>query len=207
MMVVKEKNYTGIVPGQQTGKAIDAVSSIELANDSEAAMVYNRAKARLINVNDWHLVAGGLSATFQLVDKNGKEVNRPAEKGDYFKIDIPGPGTKSGEGYDWVQIEELESTSKGEIDSFGLRVRPTENPQNENHDVAHFYSPESTSTFTITREKNKVTAAIYDRNTKPNKDAHNTIDKVRDALVGAAGIFSFSKIQWKHLAEGLLKND
>lgn len=206
-LVMKEKNYTGIVPGQETGKAIDAESSIELADTNEATKVYNRAKARLINVNEWHMVASGLSAKFQLVDKTGLEVNRPAEKGDYFKIDIPGPGTKSGEGYDWVQIEALESTKNGEVESFGLRVRPTENPQNSNHDVAHFYSPESTSSFTITRENNKVTAAIYDRNTKPNKEAHNAIDKVRDALVGAAGIFGFSKVQWQHLAEGLLKNN
>jgi hypothetical protein len=26
-------------------------------------------------------------------------------------------------------------------------------------------------------------------------------------LVGAAGIFGFSKVQWQHLAEGLLKKD
>ncbi len=200
-----EKNYTGIVPDQHTGKAINAESSLELNTVEEAKSFFSTVKSRLQHVNGWHELAGNLSSTFQLVDKNGVEVNRAAQKGDYFKIDIPGPGTGSGEGYDWVQIEELESTATGDVDSFGLRVRPANDPKKNKEDIAHFYSAESTSSFTVTREGTKVTAAIYDRNTKPNKETETFIDKVRDAVVGAVGILSFSKIQWKALAEGLIK--
>jgi hypothetical protein len=200
-----EKNYTGIVPDQHTGKAINAESCLELNTVEEAKSFFSTVKSRLQHVNGWHKLAGSLSATFQLVDKNGVEVNRAAQKGDYFKMDIPGPGTESGEGYDWVQIEELESTATGDVDSFGLRVRPANDPKKNKEDVAHFYSPESTSSFTVTGEKTKVTAAIYDRNTKPNKETETFIDKVRDAVVGAVGLLSFSKIQWKALADGLIK--
>ncbi|MFN2439557.1 MAG: hypothetical protein ABR503_10190, partial [Chitinophagaceae bacterium] len=195
-----------IIPQQQTGKSIDTETSAELNNAEEAKAFFDIVKTRLQNVNNWHETAGNLSADFQLVDKAGKEVQRTPEKGDYFKIKIPGPGTDSGEGYDWVQIEEVESTSSTEVDSYGLRVRPAQNPQNTKEDIAHFYSNESTSSFTVTREKNKVTVAIYDRNTKANKDADSVGDKIRDAVVGTAGILSFSKIQWKALAEGLIKN-
>jgi hypothetical protein len=104
-----------------------------------------------------------------------------------------------------VQIEELESTATGDVDSFDLRVRPANDPKKNKEDVAHFYSPESTSSFTVTGEKTKVTAAIYDRNTKPNKETETFIDKVRDVVVGAVGLLSFSKIQWKALADGLIK--
>lgn len=204
---MKEKNYTGVVPEQHTGQAIDAESSVELKDESAAKAFFNLVKDRLLNVNNWHELAGTLTAEFQLVDKDGTEVNRAAQKGDYFKIDIPGPGTKSGEGYDWVQIEEIETVSTAAVDSIGLRVRPAKDPQNNDPDVAHFYSPESTSSFTVTREKNKITAAIYDRNTKTNKDASSVTDKIRDAVVGTAGILSFSKIQWKALTEGLVKTD
>ncbi|HVE60896.1 MAG TPA: hypothetical protein VNA26_03705, partial [Chitinophagaceae bacterium] len=147
-----EKNYTGIIPQQQTGKSIDTETSAELNNAEEAKAFFDIVKTRLQDVNNWHETAGNLSADFLLVDKAGKEVQRTPEKGDYFKIKIPGPGTDSGEGYDWVQIEEVESTSSPEVDSYGLRVRPAQNPQNTKEDIAHFYSNESTSSFTVTRE-------------------------------------------------------
>ncbi len=152
-------------------------------------------------------MAGALSATFQLVNSEGSEVQRKAQKGDYFKIDIPGPGSESGEGFDWVQIEEVESTSSPDGERFGFRVRPTDNPQNRKDDVAHFYSEMSTSSFVIERKNNKVTASVHDRNTKPNTDADTAIDKIRDAVVGAAGVATFSKIQWKKLTDGLVSRE
>jgi hypothetical protein len=202
-----EKNYTGIVPEQESGKAIDAESSVELNDVGEAKAFFNVVKNRLLDTNNWHKLAGNLSAKFQLVDETGKEISTNAQKGDYFKIDIPGPGTKSGDGYDWVQIEEIENVSTDDVESFGMRVRPAQNPQDTKKDISHFYSPESTSSFTVTREKNKVTAAIYDRNTKTNKETESLTDKVRDAVVGVAGMLTFSKIQWKALTDGLVQKE
>lgn len=201
-----EKNIKpDIIPPQQTGKAIDAESTIELTGEMDARSFFAEVKNRLQNVNQWKDYAGNLSATFQLVNDEGSEIQRPAQKGDYFKIDIPGPGSTSGEGYDWVQIEEVESKSSPDGESFGFRVRPTDNPQNNKQDVAHFYSKESTSSFVVERNGTRITASVHDRNTKPNTDADSTADKIRDAVVGAAGALSFSKIQWQNLTDGLLK--
>jgi hypothetical protein len=212
-----EKNLTGIVPEQESGKAIDAESSIELSSIEEAKAFFIVVITRLQDVNNWHKLAGNLSAKFQLVDGMGKEIERNVQKGDYLKIDIPGPGPKSGDGYDWVRIEEIENVSTGDTESFGLRVRPAKNPQDTDNkggayqddqkDISHFYSPASTSSFTVTREKNKITAAIYDRNTVPNKQTESLTDKVRDALVGVTGMLSFSKIQWKALTDGLVHKE
>jgi hypothetical protein len=201
---MKEKKESDIVPEQQSGKAIDAESAIELSAPEDASSFFQKVKDRLQDVNRWKDFAGTLSATFQLVDSSGVEVQRKAQKGDYFKIDIPGPGTKSGEGYDWVQIEDVENTSSPDTERFAFRVRPTDNPQNRNEDVAHFYSQDSTSSFVVERNRNKITASVHDRNTKPNTKADAAVDKVRDAVVGAAGIVSFSKIQWKKLTDGLV---
>ena len=204
---MEEKNYTGIVPEQYVGKAIDAESSIELNDIEETKTFFYLVKKRLQDVNNWNELAGNLSANFELVNKAGEKIHRNIQEGDYFKIDIPGPGTESGEGYDWVRIEEIENFSTPDIESFALRVRPAPNPQNPNNKeaISHFYSPESTSSFTVTREKNKITAAIYDRNTKTNKETESLTDKVRDAVIGTAGRLGFSKIQWKALADGLVK--
>jgi hypothetical protein len=201
------KMKRNIIPDQQTGKAVDAKSTIELKGPEEAKAFFSVVKDRLENVNQWKDIAGTLSATFQLVDANGTEVQRKAQKGDYFKIDIPGPGSSSGHGYDWVQIEEVETTTSQDAESFGFRVRPADNPRNQKDDVAHFYSPESTSSFLVMRNGNMITASVHDRNTKPNTTADSTMDKIRDAVVGSAGVLSFSEIQWEKLTDGLLKKD
>ena len=201
-----EKNHTGIIPENRTGEAIDSESAIELSDNEEAKAFFDIVKQRLLDVNSWHKIAGVLTANFQLADKEGKEVDRSIQKGDYFKINIPGPGSIAGEGYDWVKVEDLNTVSEAETESLGIRVRPASNPQNDSKEIAHFYSEDSTSNFTVTREGNKITAGIYDRNIKPNKDA-NSVDKSRDALVGLGAIAGFSKFQWNKLAKGLLEKE
>jgi hypothetical protein len=194
-----------IVPEQQSGKAIDAHTSIELENDQAAKRFFAIVQGRLADVNQWHTIAENISAEFKLMDKSGNILNRVPEKGDYFRIDIPGPGSKAGEGYDWVQIEQVLNTHKTSEEAYGFRVRPAVNPLNETGDTAHFYAPQSTSTFLVTRSGSEIKAEIFDRNTKPNDETDTTADMIRSAVVGIAGLFGFSKIQWKGLAEGLLK--
>jgi len=201
-----DKQEKRIVPKQRTGKAIDANGTIELNSHDESKAFFALVKERLENVNGWSRITEGLSATFQVVDKDGREVDRPVKKGDFLKIDVPGPGSKTGDGYDWVMVEDVEHTTKDDVESFGFRVRPTENPHNSKSDIAHFYSQESTSSFMVHRDGCVVHATVKDRNTKPNADAESTVDKIRDAVVGAAGVVSFSKIQWQGLVDGLLEN-
>jgi hypothetical protein len=204
---MEEKNKTGVIPGQHTGTVIDTVESIELPDAEAAKTFFATVKSRLLNVNDWEKIAGTGSAAFQLVNAKGEEVRRPVQQGDFFKIDIPGPGPVAGDGYDWVQVEEVRDVSEGDTESVGIRVRPAPSPLNEKQDVAHFYSPESTSSFTVTREGARITTGIYDRNTKPNQTAETLVDKVRDVAVGTGAITAFSKIQWTNLAKGLLKQE
>ncbi len=199
-----EKNYTRVVPENKTGAVINSEDSIELANAEEAKAFFGIVKQRLLDVNSWHKIAGILTAKFQLADKDGNEVNRRVAKGDYFKINIPGPGSIAGEGYDWVHVEDMNIVSEAEMESLGIRVRPSSNPKTNSKEIAHFYSQDSTSAFTVTREGNKITAGIYDRNIKPNKDAKS---KTRDILVGLGAIAGFSKFQWNKLTKGLLEKE
>ncbi|MCW3114851.1 MAG: hypothetical protein JWR18_3247 [Segetibacter sp.] len=201
---MEEKNYTGLIPGNETGVIIDSAASEEFRDVQEAKAFYETVKNRLLAVNDWDQLAGVASAAFQLVDKNGQEVNRSVQVGDYFKIDIPGPGSGAGQGYDWVQVEDLKEVSQQDVESVGLRVRPSTNPLTPDDSIAHFYSADSTSTFIVTRENNKITATIYDRNTKPNTETGTVVDKIRDVAAGVGAILGGSKMQWKGLATGLV---
>jgi len=151
-------------------------------------------------VHNWGKIAGALSSDFRLTDASGKEADRLAQKGDYFRIDIPGPGSKAGEGYDWASVEEINEVNEVYIDSIAIRVRPGPNPQTANPNVAHFYSNKSTSTFVVTREGTRVTASIYDRNIEANDETEEPLDKVRNTVVGIGGKHGFSRLQWEALA-------
>ena len=104
---MSEKHDEAIIPEQQSGIETNTEASIELGSEEETKSFYEKVKQRLLNVNRWQHWAGKLTAEFKLTDKDGTEVDRLAEKDDHFKIDIPGPGPATGDGYDWVQVELL----------------------------------------------------------------------------------------------------
>lgn len=201
----KENQPPSIVPEQRTGADIDVKGSVILPHETAAREFFRIAMDRLQSVSEWARISGDLTAEFELTDSNGNTVNGKISKGDLLRIDIPGPSNQTGSGYDWVKVEETEFVSNPNTDRYSFRVRPAQNPQSPDKDIAHFYSDESTSTFTVVREKNVVSAAVYDRNTKPNTEDTSTIGKVRDTVVGAAGVAAFSKIQWQNLVDGILR--
>jgi NAD(P)-dependent dehydrogenase (short-subunit alcohol dehydrogenase family) len=204
---MQDKNYTGIIPADGPGLSLKAESSIELKTEEAAISFFQIVRLRLLNVNNWKKIAGKLSADFQLANEKGDPVEGEAQKNFYLRIDIPGPETGRGRDYDWVQIEEIKNISEPGIESTAIRVRPAQSPLNSKSDVAHFYSEKATSNFTVTREGKKITAAIYDRNLKPNTKADEAGAAVRNIAVGLTGMLIFSKLQWKSLAEGLLKHE
>ncbi|SEI74395.1 hypothetical protein SAMN04487995_1984 [Dyadobacter koreensis] len=204
---MEEKDYTGTVPEKFDGGNINAERVAELHNIAAAKALFIAARKRLLDVNNWKEISKQPIAEFSLTDSNGNEVSGPVQEGMYFRIDIPGPGTKTGNGFDWVLVEKISEYQLEDIESIGIRVRPASNPKNMDQEIAHFYSPQTTSTFTITRENTKVTAAVYDRNTKANTDDLGFLDKLRNMLTGAVGILAFSKIQWESLTDGLIKDN
>jgi len=203
--MMEDKNYTGAVPGQHRGDAVTADGSRTFDDLTAAKAFFFQAEAKLLDVNEWHSQGGEALARFMLTDRDGSTVEGTARQGLLIKIDIPGPGSESGGGYDWVEIEEIKRTDSGEVQSTALRVRPIAAPGSANEEPAHFYDDESTSTFTVTREGPTVTVAVYDRNINPNTEADSLIDKVRNAITGLVGEKVFSKIQWQSLVNGLLK--
>ena len=189
-----------LVPPQRSGKAIEAEASATLSTEKTAVVFYELVKNRLQHVNSWSVIAGKLSAEFQLVNNEGLEVYRKVQEGDYLRIDIMGPGGTSGSGYDWVRIEQM----KDEPDNFGFRVRPSSHPATSRSVPDHFYDEESTSTFHVNRVGRRVIVSISDRNTKPNNEATNVVNKLRNYVVAWAARARFSQIQWQSLASGLV---
>lgn len=196
-----------IIPTQKEGGKSDNKYSVTCDTTYDAINLYKKSVERLLNVNNWEKICKGVIKTgFKLCDRFGNEVERlPAEE-DYFKIDIPGPGSQDGEGYDWVKVENIftNADKMNDTDLIRINVRPASCPLNNKESIAHFFSESSTSTFLIKREKTVVTAEIHGRNEKPNDYAENKIDALRNKVVATGAMLSFSDIQWKQLAIAFL---
>jgi hypothetical protein len=195
-----------IIPSQEKGNASDITATHTCKDAPAARLFFEKVKRRLLNVNEWGSVAGPASARFTLCDAEGNEVQRLVQPNDHFKIDIPGPGPLTGDGYDWVKVEIVDEDRSEDKDTISIRVRPAPNPTNDHSDVAHFFSESATSSFIIERSGTDVTAGVYGRNEKPNGDAEKIIDKARNTAIAAVAITAFSKIQWKGLVEGLVRD-
>jgi len=194
-----------IVPPQVEGSKKDIEHQVQTQDENDARKLFNIARNRLLSVNHWEDFSS--PARFGLVDEAGKELTRTVEKGDYFKIAIGAPGPNEGDGYDWVFVEEIDDNSNpnGHEEHLALRARPSRNPQaKENDDTAHFFDDVATSSFVVSRSGTTVKAAVYGRNEKPNTQTSDTIDKVRNAVVGATAILGLSNIEWNSLVKGLL---
>jgi hypothetical protein len=202
-----EKNYTGLIPENIEGREMTAEASVTLNSANEALALYKIARHRLLYVHNWGKLAGPLSADFQLTDDNGNEADRLVKKGDHFRVDIPGPGSHAGGGYDWARVEDLKEVDQPDVNSIAILVRPAENPQTANKNIAHFFSEKSTSTFVVTREGRTVTASVYDRNIEANEETKQPLDKLRNAVVGLGGKHGIAKLQWQALVEAIIKKD
>lgn len=193
-----------IVPAQREGNAYDTISERIFPTDKMAKSHFQVVRKRLLAINYWHEIGGEEKATFELIDGRGQQVERIPAIGDYIKIDIPGPMNQSGDGYDWVKIEDILEDEEIHEEFISIRVRPSSNPENRNGETAHFFDDSATSTFVVKRENNKLTAEVHGRNEKPNLEEVSLMDKIRNTFVAFGGILGASKIQWKSFTDGLL---
>jgi hypothetical protein len=204
-----QKGVEDVVPTQQEGTKKDIEHVVRTEDVNDAKKLFDIARNRLMDVNHWDQLCGKVSAKFTLTDMAGNEIARTAEKGDYFKIDLPAPGPAEGKGHDWVYIEAIEENTdpNGVKENIVIRVRPTSHPKDKGENVAHFFKEESTSSFVVERDGTAVKAAVYGRNEVPNTKTSNVIDKVRNAVVAITAILGFSNVQWNSLVKGLLSTE
>ena len=203
---MQNKKPDNIVPENKEGSSTDTSFSKQCPSIEEAIAAFEDTRSRLLNISEWHSYAGTGTADFQLTDNEGNRVNRLAQEGDHFQINIPGPGSKTGEGFDWVQIMQIEEQrDRNSIEYTAITVRPATNPNNKEPDTAHFFQEQATSTFMVVRNGLEITVEIHGRNETPNLNSKHFIDKLRNVAIAAGAMLGFSNIQWNSLAKGILK--
>jgi len=197
-----EENIDSLIPDQYQGSRMDAEQRRSSQNVEEAIRIYRLGCERLLNVNRWGSLAG--VSAFQLISPSGIRIEREAKQGDYIRIDLPGPGTMAGMGYDWVKIEQIKSFEREDEHGLAMTVRPSAHPVSGSTEIAHFLKDIATSTFIIRRSGNEVFAEEHGRNEVANTDAQRLLDKGRNFAVGIAAKLGLSYPQWKILVKAFL---
>lgn len=192
------------VPQQEEGSQMDVFEKVIFKDEPSAKAFYPVVRERLLQVYNWDKWCGFPTATFILTDPTGKEIRRQVMEGDYFKINIPGPGTTKGDGFDWVQVEWIHEEQSPTGQTITIRVRPAANPLHPDQETAHFFKDKATSTFKVYRAGMEVHAEVHGRNEIPNSESAVLVNNVRNVLVGWMAKIGFSYPQWKSLVIGLL---
>ncbi|MFN0256471.1 hypothetical protein [Pedobacter ureilyticus] len=200
----KEEFTDKHLPKQEIGEQMDVVEKRTFENEAAAIDFFILAKYRLLNVNQWSLLAGSELSNFQLTNAFGNPIEGLAKEGDYLQIDIPGPGSATGDGYDWVYIESVIEEQEVGMEAVTLRARPASNPLSTNKDTAHFLTEQATSTFQVKRIGKHIYAEEHGRNEQANTYTTSTTDNIRNMLVGWAATLGLSYPQWKSLVKGIL---
>ncbi len=199
---------TPVIPEQFTGKKNDLYFEKSFSKSIDILSVFTRACNRLLTPNTWHLLTGTTTTSFTIFDHFGNTPDRLLQAGDYIRIDIPGPGSKKGDGYDWVQVKiiddhrQLSSTSA----ELGIQMSVCPNPFHSSPYAAHFFSSPASSSLIVSMKDAMVYTSYHGRNETINNDTDSVADNIRNTLVGIGAFMGLSEMQWKALLEGLLKD-
>lgn len=191
------------LPGQYTGKSVDYQRTLDLDSQTEANALFEEIRMRLLQVNRWHRITDGPSAEFCVVDERGNPVEKMVEQGDRIRIDVPGPGLPSSQGYDWVQVEEIAEEQHEDGKRMLISLRPCPDPTNDKDDTAHFFKALATSSFLLEQKRNTILLHYAGRNEVINTENESNWDNIRNFLVGLGAKMGASYPQWKALVDGL----
>ena len=191
------------IPPQVTGKKLDITEKRRFPTHTEAFNAFTRTRLRLLDVNHWHEIAGAPSAQFCLIGLDGQPAAGHPQLGNYVRIDIPGPGSPKGDGYDWVAVTHMEDKPMQGFTQFTLRPSPP--PTTDSSDVAHFFHQYASSTFQISVYENELHISYFGRNEEINLENDDFVDNFRNAIIGLGAKLGFSYPQWKKLVHGLLE--
>jgi len=200
----KEPWLKEVVPAQHSGQSSFTQSQIKCRNASHAQACYQTAAERLMHVNRWHEYAGQATAAFQLFDETGNAINRPVQKNDYLRINIPGPDNPEADGSDWVQVMQIGEKSVGEQQLTFMTVQSCPNPLTSTTSPTHFFDEPATSTFVVFRKQLTIMAAVFGRNEHPNQKNRNIFTRIRNWFIYIGAQLGLANVQWKALTHGLL---
>lgn len=194
------------IPKHTKGESQDIVNMVCENIESSAFEKFRAVKERLLLVDKWHTFSEDIKAEFYLVDENDSAISNNFEIGNYIKIDIPGPGNPSGEGFDWTEIIKIQDGTNEDIcPYFSFTIKPCAPPNNSKNSTAHFYTDETSNTFILRCVANCVYLEVHSRNEIENTEDVPILDKIRNKAIALGGIVGLGNLNWAAFTKGLLE--
>jgi hypothetical protein len=185
-----------LIPTQIEGLEKDMEHTITTKTVEDAEDWFVDAKERLLDVNSWKKISGIDLVDFKLTDAHGRPLSRRARKGDYIRIDVEGHGHEYDGGFHWAEIEAIEYDDYPDIsmETFALRVRPSDNPANKNDRIVRSaFDDGPTSTFVIGRVGKVLSSHYHGRNEEA--------DMAGVAMAGHAAVADVAVCAWLGLSD------
>ena len=194
------------IPAQLKG-GFHNIVNMQCANTVDVAEDYFKAlQLRLKSVNEWNSFSAKIKAEFFLIDSKTSQTTSELEVGNFIKIDIPGPGSPSGSGYDWTEIIDIQNGMDIQnIPFFTFTIRPCAAPDSDEETVAHFYNKESTNTFIVRRIGTCIYAEVHGRNQIENTTDAPLLDIVRNKAIAIGSKFGVGSLNWMGFVSALLE--
>lgn len=192
-----EKRYKNV-------KYRDVEKKVEAVSRHEAFVLFENAKKRLNDINNWQLLCGKSPAEFQLTDYMGNLLDSSAPQiGNLIKVRFHAPLNGKNK-YIWYRIENFihEKNLLKDKEDFGFNVIQIVDPFLTNEISAEGV----TCTFLVTRSGCTVSAVETER-TKivTSADGMSLFDKIKKKIAGAFSIIGSPDSQWKSLVNGVLQ--
>ncbi|GEQ85882.1 hypothetical protein ULMS_13900 [Patiriisocius marinistellae] len=193
-------------PKQKKGDFHEIVSMKTSPNISIAKSNYSELYKRLKAINNWESFSDKVKASFYLVDAKTLKITTTFKTGNFVKIDIPGPGNPSGNGFDWTDIINVQESKENDDYPFlTFTLKPCKSPENSKDVVAHFFDDESTNTFVVRRMGTYLFAEVHGRNQQKNIKDIPLKDTIRNAAILMGNTIGLAGLNWLGLTDALLQ--
>lgn len=193
------------IPQHLKGESHDIVNMKCVDSDKSAEELYQDVVIRLKTVKEWHSYSDKVKAKFVIINPDTGVETDEFEIGYLVRIEIPGPGTVSGNGFDWTKITNIQTNkNRDDMAYFAMTLKPC-SPPNANSDViAHFYKEKSSNTFIIRKIGDCIYAEVHGRNETINISDVPLMDSIRNIGINIGSKIGLGGLNWLALTEGLL---
>lgn len=177
--------------------SINIECTVTAISDTSATAIFKVASRRLLNVNTWSNLDGSLVPSFQLIDKNGRSVNREVLPSDYLKIESTGDISD----FKWMKVERVEERcGDAGIETVVFEARPMDNPYDEDSNSGSQSRP---GIFRIVKKGLCITASVYAEG-EDSEMFDNVVDRMRGVSKLAYATLGAYCVQWRSLVNAIL---
>lgn len=172
-----------------------------------ASQLFYKLAALLEDVNYWQPKAlGHLSAYYQLYrHKYQTKGHTAAGSGDFIQVRFPILQAFRKKG-DWVYIQKIKKEFYENEKFYEIKLRPCPSPlHSDSKETAHFFTAAAANRIGVYQLKNHCFIHISSSDVHINMQADSGIRRLENFLIGAIGKAGLSDLQWKLLADGLMK--